>query len=59
MNDTTLSPYGRGTCPVCKRDFNLTKRGVMRVHVDYRAGHQGYGRPRCKGNGQEPTEVTA
>ncbi len=30
--DMTTSPYGRGTCQVCGREFNLRKDGKLRNH---------------------------
>lgn len=30
--DTTTSPWGRGTCRVCDRPFNLRKNGRVRNH---------------------------
>ncbi len=30
--DVTTSPYGRGTCAVCGREFNLRKDGLLRNH---------------------------
>jgi hypothetical protein len=30
--DTTMSPWGRGTCHVCDRAFNLRKDGKVRAH---------------------------
>ena len=51
----TNSPHGRGTCPVCRRDMNLTKDGKLRHHGGPTGS--GYMRPRaylCKGAGQVP-----
>lgn len=52
-NDVVTSPYGRSACPVCGREFNLTKKGVMRVHGD------GYAFPpmNCRGSGKAPKEA--
>lgn len=44
----------RGTCPVCGRDFQITKKGLVRTH-----GTQGAvpGRlANCTGSGQKPKE---
>jgi hypothetical protein len=30
--DTTTSPWGRGACRVCDREFNLRKDGKVRNH---------------------------
>lgn len=32
--DTTTNPWGRGTCRVCNRSFNLLKSGKVRHHGD-------------------------
>jgi hypothetical protein len=44
---------------VCGRDFNLTKKEVLRVHVDASKSGEGWGKPICKGVGLFPREVTA
>jgi len=57
-SDMTISRFGRGECPVCGREFNLTKKGKVRAHVDLSTtawrGHMW-----CDGIGQDPREVTA
>lgn len=49
------APYGRGTCPACGREMNLTKHGALRHHSGdiWEAG-----RPRiCAGSGKPPKEA--
>lgn len=48
--DTTTSPWGRGTCRVCDREFNLLKTGKVRHHSDR-------GEYRCAGAGDWPKET--
>lgn len=31
--DYVQAPYGRGTCRVCKGDYNLNKSGKVRKHL--------------------------
>jgi hypothetical protein len=48
--DVTTSPWGRGTCRVCNREFNLLKNGKVRHHSDQ-------GEYRCAGAGDWPKET--
>lgn len=51
------APYGRGLCPVCDDEFNLTKSGTMRNHNGdvYVNGW----RQICEGVGQAPSKATS
>lgn len=49
--DTTTSPWGRGTCRVCDRPYNLTKSGKIRAHVNTKS------RIDCAGAGDWPKET--
>lgn len=53
--DFSISPYGRGYCPACGGEFNLTKAGVMRHHDGaFRNGE----RQPCGGVRQPPRAIT-
>lgn len=54
--DTTTSPWGRGTCRVCNRQFNLLKNGKLRHHggIDSLGFSGAY---RCVGAGDWPKET--
>lgn len=56
-DDVVTSPYGRGDCPTCGREMNLTKRGVLRYHSGdiWIGGH----RQMCKGVGSAPNAEAA
>jgi DNA-directed RNA polymerase subunit RPC12/RpoP len=47
--DVTTSPYGRGTCAQCGREFNLLKSGKVRHHADFQRDEY-----RCEGAGKWP-----
>jgi hypothetical protein len=49
--DTTTSPWGRGTCRVCGREFNLRKSGKVRAHPSAATGLY------CAGFGDWPRET--
>ena len=51
------APYGRGLCPACGGEFNLTKSGTMRNH-NGDVSVNGW-RQVCEGFGQAPSKVTA
>jgi hypothetical protein len=53
-DEMTISPYGRGTCPVCDRSISLTKAGGLRVHGRERDVGQRF--MNCRGSGQKPKE---
>jgi hypothetical protein len=57
--DTTTSPWGRGTCRVCDRPFNLLKNGKVRHHGgEDGTDSLGFGRAyRCAGAGDWPKET--
>jgi ATP-dependent Clp protease adapter protein ClpS len=50
--DQTISPYGRGTCPVCGRDVALRKDGTVRQH----GAKNGWPPQNCSGWGMAPEE---
>jgi len=53
-DEVVTSPYGRGDCSVCEREFNLTRKGVLRDHRNLPARNPGYGAPHCDGSGEPP-----
>lgn len=53
--DMAISPYGRGTCPVCDRNISLTKAGAIRQHG---AKDGSWPPSNCAGWGQKPKETT-
>lgn len=56
--DVTTSPYGRGICARCGREFNLLKSGKVRHHGGVDGSDSlGFGRAyRCGGAGDWPKE---
>ncbi|MEU1309462.1 hypothetical protein ABZ419_11285 [Streptomyces cinnamoneus] len=45
----------RGTCPVCGREFQVTRFEGIRVHSNPDAPKDWYRAPICKGAGQLPS----
>lgn len=54
-DDAVIAPYGRGDCPTCGREMNLTKKGCLRSHSGdiWVAGV----RQICEGTGLPPKEA--
>jgi hypothetical protein len=55
--DVTTEPRNRGVCSVCERDFEITRKGVIRHHGSD-IWYQGRRQYRCDGAGKPPKEST-
>jgi hypothetical protein len=51
-----MNGHGRGTCPICHREYNLTKNGHIRHHPMLRRNSRQIV-VSCDGSGQPPQET--